>query len=192
MVAKPTFLKVLAGFGLALGCFGAISAISSALLFTHTRDEYVTLLRDSTVKSAPSATEQQVKLIEQEADALYSRRNVALPLAGMNLILSSLLFFGCGRAARGQLWGLQAWQLAAAASIPYTILACAFALVQMRELRPIIDATPGPDGAFALMESAVERMLTVGKTALEVIYFVASWLYLRTPGVRVLYATSDR
>ena len=39
--------------------------------------------------------EEVMHLVELQADARYSRRNVQLPLSAMNVILSLLLFAGC-------------------------------------------------------------------------------------------------
>jgi hypothetical protein len=185
---KPPLFYILAAFGLVLGLFGGMSAISNGLSLLMTRDEYVSATREGAEKLAPAAKDDVLHMVERQADAVYSRRNVALPLAAMNVILSGLLFLGCGRALRGQAWGISAWQLAAAASIPYTLLACAFALVQARELRTVFEETPGPLGALSGSILAMQRLLTLLKTTLELIYFAAVWLYLRRPAIRQLFS----
>lgn len=123
-----------------------------------------------------------LKIAEKEADVIYSRRGVALPLAGMNFILSTLLFLGCARAMRGSLWGASALKFASMASVPYTVLASAFAVVQARE---IVASIPGD---FSVEMAMHLRILQAVLTdALMVIYYVACVLYLRRPSIRALF-----
>jgi hypothetical protein len=178
MAQRPALFYILAAFGLVLGAFGGMSSVSNGLSLLMTRDEYVSASRETAEKLAPPAQDDLLKLVERQADTLYSRRNVALPLAAMNFILSTLLFLGCGRAMRGQAWGWSAWQLAATASNPYTILAGAFALVQARELQSVLEPS-------LLL---IQRLWAEVKTAFELVYFVTVSLYLRRPAIRQLFS----
>jgi hypothetical protein len=183
---KPPFLYVLAAFGLVLGTLGGMDGATSVMAYSAlSRDEYTKVRQQALLgdQSDPAL----IKLIERHADVEYARRNVAIPLGAMNFILSSLLFLGCGRALRGQAWGLSAWQLAAAASIPYTVLACAFWLVRARELDVVYQATELREAVSMSIGLSVLRLLMFFKTALELLYFAASWLYLRRPQVRALF-----
>jgi hypothetical protein len=178
---KPPLLYLLAAFGLVLGSFGGMFALSKALPLMSTRDQYVTAYKEWFEK-LPAAKEETTALAEKEADVIYSRRGVALPLAGMNIILSTLLFLGCGRALRGSPWGWSAWRFAAMASVPYTVLASAFALVQAREMAAAMPNDPIVDMAMRL--SVLKTVLLDG---LAIAYYVLCVLYLRRPSIRALF-----
>jgi len=182
---QPPFLKVLAVFGLVLGTLGGMDGATSALAYSAlSRDEFVKA-RQQTVDE--QIGEPMVKLIERSADVEYARRNVAIPLGVMNLLLSVLLFMGCGRALRGQTWGAAAWQMAAAASIPYTLLATAFSVVLSRELDAAYHAMEGSEAILMTIGMSLRRLGVYFKTALEVLYFAVCWFYLRRPQIRALF-----
>jgi len=174
---KPPLLYILAALALLLGSFGTLFTVSRAVPLLLSRDQFVSEVRHSAERLPLNVND----VAEKEADVVYSRRGVALPLAAMNLILSVLLFLGAGRAMRGSPWGLSAWHVAATANIPYTILATVFSLVQTRELRAVM-----PDVAA----DAVAGVLSTGAIfwgGLEVLYFAACVLYLRRASIRSLF-----
>ncbi len=190
--SKPPLLYVLAAFGLVLGSFGTLYALSSAAPFMFTRDQYVNAMRDEAEKQLPLPADAadrnaMLALEEREAEVLYDRRGVALPLAAMNMILSLLLFAGAARAMRGHAWGVSAWTLAAAASVPYTLLALAFAIVESRYLVAAYRLTPGPLAEFNVTKQHLKTLVVAFKSAVEVLYFAASWLYLRRPALKRLF-----
>jgi hypothetical protein len=178
---KPPLLYLLAAFGLVLGSFGGMFALSKALPLTASRDQYVSAYREWFDK-LPAAKLENTQLPEKEADVIYSRRGVALPLAVMNIILSTLLFLGCGRALRGSLWGYSAWKFAALASVPYTVLASAFGLVQAREMGAAM-----PNDVIVEMAMRLSVLKTIILDGLAVLYYVACLLYLRRPSIRALF-----
>ncbi len=194
--SKPPFLYVLAAFGLLLGSFGTMYALSSASPFLFTRDQYVNAVREEAENQLPMPADEgeratMLKLEEREAELLYDRRNVALPLGAMNLILSLLLFAGAWRAMRGQAWGVSAWTLAAGASIPYTLLAIAFAAVESHHLIAAYRLTPGPIAELNVTKQRLKTMIIAFKSTVEVIYFFACWLYLRRPALRKLFEAEN-
>ena len=190
MAAKPPFLYVLAAFGLMLGGFGTMYSVSSAVPLMSSRDQYVAANIEQAEAQLPLADAlkpERDKAIEKQADALYARRGVTLPLAGMNLILSFLLFAGCVRALRNQQWGHSAWSLAALVSIPYTLLDCGFEVVQHHDLAAALRSISGPMAAFTDVGLSWRHFFTMLKGSLEVAYFVTCVLYLKRAPVRALY-----
>jgi hypothetical protein len=175
---KPALFYVLAAFGLLIGSFGGMFALSKAAPLLGSRDQYISAYREFAEK-LPGHDAQSLKMAEQEADAIYSRRGVALPLAAMNLILSTLLFLGCGRALRGSPWGLSAWQLAVVASLPYTLLASAFAIVEAREI-----AAAMPHDAVVELGVQLSILRTAIFDGLAIVYYLVCILYLRRPAIR--------
>jgi hypothetical protein len=130
-----------------------------------------------------------LRIVEKQADLVYSRRGVALPMAGMNFILSLLLFAGCARAMRGLAWGASAWSLAAVASIPYELLDVAVAVVQARDLAGAFDGT---SGVVVVGSSTLQIGLVALKAAILSVYFVSCAVYLRRPAVRALFTSSEK
>lgn len=188
---KPPLLYVLAAFGLVLGSFGTLYALSSATPFLLTRDQFLAAYHEEAERhpllpSEPAARAQFLELGEREADVLYARRGVQLPLAAMNLIVSLLLLAGTTQAMRGQAWGISAWSLGAAANVPYTVLALVFFLVESRELLAIYRGA-GPVGEMSLYSHRLKALGAMITSTVEIVYFAAAWLYLRRPALRKLY-----
>jgi hypothetical protein len=189
---KPPLLYVLAAFGLVLGSFGALYAPSSAMAFLGTRDQFVSALRDEAqryplIPAEPKARAQFLELAEREAEVLYTRRGVALPLAAMNLIVSLLLLAGAMQAMRGEAWGVSAWSLAAAVNIPYTILSLLFFLVETRELNAVFREAGGAVGESRVLQQHVKALGAMIAATVELVYFCGTWLYLRRPALKKLY-----
>jgi hypothetical protein len=131
-----------------------------------------------------------LRVVEKQADLVYSRRGVALPMAAMSFILSLLLFAGCARAMRGLAWGASAWSLAAVASLPYQILDAAFAVVQVHDLSTALDGMTTGAVMFAGARGSLQILFAVVKGALLAAYFVVCALYLRRPAIRALFTSS--
>src|SRR5690348_7917688 len=135
IVSLPAFLYVLAAFGVVAGAFGGLQAISTGVILTKPREVYAQAVRASNESFKPLVSDADLdKYSTRESDVRYSRRNAALPLAAVGLILSMLLFAGALRAMRGDPWGLSAWQLAAAASLPYQLLSTVLAVTTTHDL----------------------------------------------------------
>ncbi|MDB4969384.1 MAG: hypothetical protein JWN44_5073 [Myxococcales bacterium] len=183
---RPALFYVLAAFGLVSGAFGAQSAIITGLSMLAPRDAYVHAIaaRNEPLKSLIPPAELE-RWSVREAEARYDRRNAAIPLSGVGLILSCLLFAGCLRAMRGDAWGLSAWSLAASASIPYQLISTALAVATTRDLTTIFSAAP----ATVMMLVAKLQLEMLGALVLgglALVYFGTCVLYLRTVGVRRL------
>jgi hypothetical protein len=188
-VSKPPLLYVLAAFGLVLGGFGTYYAVGIGAPLLQSRDQYVSGIRGFIDKQTPESAapdrDDTLKLVEKQAEVLYSRRGVALPLAGMNVILSLLLFLGCARAMRGEPWGLSAWGLAAKASIPYVVLDCALSVGLSRERADRYRAAAAAPGLMFGLQ--LKRLLTLMMAGAQLLYFAVCVLYLRRPSIRALY-----
>jgi hypothetical protein len=190
---RPPLLYVLASFGLILGGFGASYSSCQAASLLQTRDQFAAGVREEAERRLPTAPDQLVTkdelmhMIERQAEVIYSRRGVALPLDAMNFILSALLFAGCGRALRGHSWGLSAWSLAAIASVPYTLLDCAFSIIQSRDLQAVYRESGGMFGTLMASSVRITILITMIKSALEILYFGVCVVYLRRAVIRKLF-----
>jgi hypothetical protein len=106
-----------------------------------------------------------------------------LPIAAVGLILSMLLFAGSLRAMRGDPWGLSAWQLAAAAGMPYQLLSTILAVATAHDLtRAFADAPPS--AMMLVAPLGLETLLAILSGGIAILYLGTCVLYLRTPGVR--------
>jgi hypothetical protein len=184
---------VLAFTGLMLGCFGCLYAMGEASMLLMPREKLVSAVREAHEKqlgqAKPEVREMRLRIAEKQADAQWSRRNVGLPLAAAELILSVLLFAGCARALRGIAWGHSAWLLAVKVTIPYLIVRCAFAFVYARDLAAIYgsDVSLGAEATIRLAELSLVTLWSVFKAGLQLIYCVGSILYLRRPEIAGLF-----
>jgi hypothetical protein len=186
---RPTLLFALAIVGVVLGSFGAMSAITTAPLLLGSRDDMVQRYRESIAKTTPPLTPaDQIELVaEREGDARYRRRNAQLPLLLIQLIVSGLLFAGCSRALRGQVWGAAAWSLAATVAIPYELLDTALTLVQAHDLEAAFITLPQPLRLTEIVWLNLQTLSWVLVGGLKILYFGACLIYLRLPSVRALF-----
>jgi hypothetical protein len=186
---KPPLFKLLAGIGILFGSLSAMYATFSARAFLMERGAFVDMYEEAAktlVAPSPSPSPSpspnpalavaREKLPKQVAETLYARRGVILPLAGINLILSTLLLFGCLRAWRGTAWGLQAWTLTCVASIPYQVLNAASVALQTRDLAPFFGESMRPNMTLALLWMI-----------LCILYYGGCLVYLRRPQIRELF-----
>jgi len=194
--ARPPLLFILAAFGMILGGFGMLYAMTAGAALLAPRDAYLQAHHEAAEKqlggATPEAREELVRLTEKQADVIWSRRGVALPLAAIDLILSFLMLAGCLRALRGQSWGLSAWLLALKLSIPYVILDSAFSFVRARDMAAIYRDTTGPFGLMAQSMLSLQSLTTLVKSTLELLYCGAAILYLRRPQIRALFRDGGR
>lgn len=190
--AKPPLVYILAAFGLIAGAFGAQHAINLGVGMLAPRDAMVQVIeaRNEPLKGHVAAADLD-KYTQREADARYGRRNAALPLAAVGLVLSCLLFAGCLRAMRGDPWGLSAWSLAATASLPYQLICIAFAWVNGMDLdRALADAPSSL--AMLKLQVYAETLGGVVLGGFAIAYFGACALYLRTAPVRRAFSDGER
>jgi hypothetical protein len=183
---RPPFLVVMAIFGLLLGSFGALYAINNATLFLMPRDAYSKSVHEQAEKLIPD--EGLRRFQEQRAEAEYDRRNTALPLAGMNVLLSCLLVAGCARALRGSAWGASAWSVAALGSIPYHLIDGAFAVVKGRDYARLLSQIKPPGMEIMQTGTQLGTRLQLFFAGLEILYFGACLIYLRSPTVKRLFS----
>jgi hypothetical protein len=178
----PALLYVLAAFAVISGSYGAMRALGTAAMFAKPREVYLQLVtaNNEGLKPFVSAPELE-KYDAHEADARYARRNAALPLAGVGLILSCLMFAGAMRAMRGDGWGVSAWSFAAAASIPYQLLNLALGVVMARDLAPAIAALPA---MAQLLVGGGQLIASVVFCGVALLFYGLCVIYLRTPTVR--------
>ncbi len=196
MAAAPKlpFLTVLAWFGLLLGSFGSLYGLASAAPFFASHDAFVSGRRADVEQQLagkpPDDPERQraVTTVERAAEALYARRGAIIPLAILNFVLSMMLFVACGRALRRLPSALSLWVLAAALSVPYTILDGALSWLQGRDLEVVFRDLGDPLGVIGLK---MRNLMTLFKAALEILYFVVCVVYLRRPDLQRLFSTGE-
>jgi len=184
----PALVYVLAAFGVISGSYGALNAVQSAALFAKPREVYLSIV---TAKNEPLKGLVDDKTLERydahEADARYGRRNAALPIAGIGIVLSCLMFAGAMRAMRGDGWGLSAWRFAAAANIPYQLVSLAFAWVIARDMKSALAELP-PMAKLWVGSGAFYA--SIGFCAVAIVYYGICVIYLRTPGVRTAFSVA--
>ena len=180
----PALVYVLAAFGVISGSYGALAAVNSAAMFAKPREVYLAMV---TAKNEPLKSVADAAALDRfdarEADARYGRRNAALPIAGLGIVLSCLMFAGAMRAMRGDGWGLSAWRFAAAASIPYQLVSLRLDgrhRARSGERRRRAAA----DGAAVSSRTAARCWRRWDFAEWRSCYYGVCVIYLRTPGVR--------
>lgn len=178
----PALVYVLAAFGVISGSYGALRAVGTAAMFAKPPEVYLQLVTANnkgleTFVAAPELERYDAR----EAEARYRRRNAALPLAVVGLILSALMFAGAMRAMRGDAWGRSAWSFAAAASIPYQLVNLALTVVMTRDLATAVAELPA---VAQLLVGKTELMASILVCGVASLYYGVCVIYLRTDGVR--------
>jgi hypothetical protein len=181
LAPKPRLFKVLAVVCLLSATLGILEAFDSFSAAFTPRDRWKEMRRTAELLLVappdPKTTEDTPKLVERRADIVYARRYAALTLGVINLILSGLLFAGCARALAGQPWGLSAWSVAAAASIPYRLLESAYLMVLVRDLSAVESSS----------QAALATVVVPTQMVLVVLFYGACLVYLRRPKLRALF-----
>jgi hypothetical protein len=178
----PALIYVLAAFGVITGSYGAMASVKEAAMFAKPREFYLAMVttRNEPFKSLGGAAAID-RFDAREADALYGRRNAALPIAVLGILLSCLTFAGAMRAMRGDSWGLSAWRFAAAASIPYQLVSLLLAVVIARDLSAAIAELPL---TVQLYVGAAPLLMSMAFCGVAIVYYGVCVIYLRTSGVR--------
>jgi hypothetical protein len=178
----PPLVYVLAAFAVISGSYGALRAVGTAAMFFKPPEVYLAMVTANNEALKPLVAAPDLERFDKsEADARYARRKAALPLAGMGLVLSCLLFAGAMRAMRGDGWGLSAWIFAAAGSIPYQLVALGLTLVMARDLAGAVAALP-PMAQLAL--GSVQRVASIAGCGIAILFYGVCVIYLRSPTVR--------
>lgn len=192
VASRPPLVYILGAFGLLFGAFGAEHALGEGTSLLAPRDAYVEAVdqRNQLVKPTGDTTEFE-RYSKREGEVRYSRRNAALPLSAVGLIVSCLLFAGCLRAMRGDPWGVSAWSLAAAASLPYQLVSTALTLVTGHDLTRAFAHAPA--AALILdLRNQLATQLSVGAGAVAILYCGACLLYLRSAEIRRAFSAGER
>ncbi|HEX8951122.1 MAG TPA: hypothetical protein VF945_04720 [Polyangia bacterium] len=181
----PALVYVLAAFGVISGAYGAVTSVNTAATFVKPRDDYQKLVDAGSERLKSLVGPAELDYITREAEARYARRNAALPLAGIGLILSCLMFAGAMRAMRGDRWGLSAWSFSAAASIPYQLLNLALTGLMARDLAKAVAELPP---MTQLIVGNAQMLASILFCALAISYYGVCVIYLRTPTVRAAFS----
>jgi len=177
----PSFLKLLARLGVIFGALNAWLVVASIPYLFVDRDEVIQAYREQTealtspapfasASPSPSPSSELFARVpgQDEAERYYQALGWMRPLAGITLILSVLLLFGCARALRGSRWGHSAWSTACALMLPLQAMNATLLRYKL-----------GPLPAAAWFGCA----LGVG-------YSVVCLIYLRRPRIRALFDKS--
>jgi hypothetical protein len=183
---RPALLYVLAAFGVVAGGYGSLASLTSGLTLLQSREVFVQTIqaRDRTLETFIPKGDLE-RFSQREGQVRYARRNAALPLAAVGVILSCLLFAGCARTMMGDPWGLGAWSLAAAASIPYHLITTALILVTTRDVAQAVADSP----VVPLLP--MERLGAMVMAGLAIAYYGACLLYLRSSTVRSRFSGGE-
>lgn len=186
----PALLYVLAAFGVISGSYGALRAVGSAAMFAKPREVYLAMVTANNEGLKPFVSAADLdKYDAREADARYGRRAAALPLAGIGLILSALMFAGALRAMRGDRWGLSAWSFACLASVPYQLLNLALTAVMARDLGKAVAELPPMAQLFV---GSAQLLASIAFCGVAILYYGVCVIYLRTPAVRRAFSDAAR
>jgi hypothetical protein len=178
----PALLYVLGAFGVITGSYGALRAIGTAVMSAKPREVYLAMVTANNDGLKPFVAAADLERYDaKEADARFARRNAALPLAAVGLILSCLMFAGAMRAMRGDGWGLSAWRFAAAASIPYQLVSLALTAVTARDLAKAVAELPP---MAQLLVGNAQLLASILGCGVAILYYGVCVIYLRTPLVR--------
>jgi hypothetical protein len=178
----PPLVYVLAAFAVISGSYGALRAVGTAAMFFKPPEVYLAMVTaNNEALQTYVAKPELERFCAREAEARYARRKAALPLAGMGLVLSCLMFAGAMRAMRADGWGLSAWIFAAAGSIPYQLLALGLTVVTARDLAGAIAKLP-PIAQLAMGEA--QRLASIAGCGIAILYYGVCVIYLRSQKVR--------
>jgi hypothetical protein len=199
--AAPALLYVLGAFGVVLGGWGSLDSLTIGFSLLTPRDTYVEKYKAARVQPIESLSQQpSLKSLlppkadverfgEREAEARLGRRNAALPLALVGVILSCLLFAGCTRTMLGDPWGLGAWSLAALASVPYQVISTVLTLVTVHDTARGLAAqglqTLPP---FLALQLTLQQGVSLVWLGVALSYYGACIVYLRRPTVRARFS----
>lgn len=184
----PALVYVLAAFGVISGSYGTLAALTTVSTYSQPRDIYLKAVTASHEMLVPLVDAKALEKFDaHEADARYGRRNASLPIAGLGMILSCLMFAGAMRAMRGDAWGLSAWRFAAGACIPYQLLSLGFTVAIARDLAQAVAELPAP---AQLLVGGWPLMASVGFCGLAIVYYGVCVIYLRTPTVRRAFSAA--
>ena len=164
-------------------------AWSTLLVLSGSHDRFVSAMtRDAGanlgLQPGDGSADDQRRLVERKAEALWSRRRVLLPLSATTGISASLVLFGAaalflrGRGRSG--WGRAAWQLGAAIGLPCLVLETVVGYLHSRDLLAAIADLHDP------LSEQLRRMvpdrdrLSVVLAAVQAAYLVGTALYLRS------------
>ncbi len=182
--ALPPLLYVLAAFAVISGAYGAVTAVNTVATFGRSRDAYDRIVQSGTDGLKNLVGDGELVYLQREAEVRYARRNAALPLAGVGLILSCLMFAGAMRAMRGDRWGVSAWSFAATASIPYQLLGLTLTILINRDLTSVVAALP------PLQRLVVDnaQRVSIGMCGFAILYYGVCVIYLRSPSMRRVFS----
>lgn len=186
----PALLYVLGAFGVLLGLGGSWVDFHTCKIVLETRDAYVGgviesyhLQRDAGIFKVPA---EQEETLTKVADAYYSRRYAALPLAAGGVLIGWMLAMGALRAMMGDKNGIALWSWAVLAALPFCMLSALLGLLTANDTLQALSGAPNAE----VLQAA--EMLNKGRIVVQMVlgslYYVACALYLRKPALQARFS----
>jgi hypothetical protein len=139
------------------------------------------------VSSDLGTSDDRQRVAMRNAQALWSRRQVLLPMAGVNAIASMLVLLGVARAiprrSRRAGWGRSAWQLGLLIWLPCLVLDSVVASLQTRELLAALADLHDPVAEQVRDTLALRGRFVLAQAALSALYLAGTAAYLSTRAV---------
>jgi hypothetical protein len=185
--ALPFSLRMMLRVTFVLGGIGTLHAVATGVLFTKSRDGFVSeFMSARAALLAEKSNPEMEKVMEAQAQSLYDRKNVQLPLMGVNFILSLMLVRGAWRAGRRDLDGAQLLSQAAWLSIPYTAVDAIFAWVMSNDISHSFSGSERWQ-TLIIELSRQNWAITLARDSAEVFFYLLIIGYLGQPAVRALF-----
>jgi hypothetical protein len=193
-VTRPRLLLPLALVALLYGAIGIVVAWTVIGTVSIDHDQLVSAMRESGAsdRAIPGfdpklgTKEEQLQLAQREAEALWSRRGVLIPLSIANLIAATLIVIGAARVLRrgtSRAWGRSAWQLGTMLSLPCVALACIVGVLYTHDLLAAVADLHDPMSQQLREGAPLFDLAMVGLAALPAICLAGVALYLRSAAV---------
>jgi hypothetical protein len=189
---RPRLLLPLGLVSYVYAVIGLIIAWSTVTALGGTEDRFQSAVAKdpAQVLGIPAdlgTSEDRQRVALRNAQTLWSRRQVLLPLAGVNAIASLLVLLGVARAiprrSRRAGWGRSAWQLGLLIWLPCLALDTVVASLQTRELLAALVDLHDPVAEHVRGALATRSGFVLAQAGLSVLYLAGTAAYLSTRGV---------
>ena len=197
---RPRLLVALALVGFLYGVIGLITAWSTVVALTGSHDRFTSAVRTDPARmlglpQTLGTPAEQARVADRKADALWARRGVLLPLAGINAITALLVLLGLSRTmARGgknARWGRSAWQLGALVGLPCLAMETLVAWLHSRDLIAAISALHDPLADMLRELLPMRDHIVLGQALVVGVYLAGTAWYLTTQAVARYCADVD-
>jgi hypothetical protein len=186
---RPRLLLPLGLVGYVYGVVGLIISWSTVTALAGSQDRFLDAVgkdpaRVLGIPSDLGTSDERQRAALRNAQALWSRRQVLLPLAGINAIASILVLLGVARTipkrSRRAGWGRSAWQLGLLIWLPCLALDTIVAALQSRELLAALADLHDPVADQLRAMLALRSRFVLAQAGLSALYLAGTAAYLST------------